>query len=149
MAIILPHIFQDGVDENASGVQVDENLNVLKSAIELLEARVAGLEATNANRSKDFALAEVLTGRALSTNYTPSATRAAMVLLSVRANPTDARAQVYIDGTAVIANGGVDLVAGKVNMLSFEVKAGGTWQCVAAAGPMDLLTSTYVLLPKA
>ena len=45
MAIVLPHSFQDNVEETASGVQVDENFDVLKTAIEALEARVATLEA--------------------------------------------------------------------------------------------------------
>lgn len=143
MAIILPHIFQDNVGETASGVQVDENFNVLKAAVEALEARTAGLEASPFG----YVLSEVLVARALGTPYTPSSSHAALVLLSVRANPTDARAQVSVDGSALIANGGADLVAGKVDLLTFPVKAGGVWQCVATAGPMDLLVSTYMLLP--
>jgi len=37
MAIILPHVFQDGSVETASGVQVNENFNTLKAAIEAIE----------------------------------------------------------------------------------------------------------------
>lgn len=35
---VLPHSFQDNVEEIASGVQVDENFDVLNAAIEALEA---------------------------------------------------------------------------------------------------------------
>lgn len=42
MAIVLPHIFQDGVNETASGVQVNENNSVLIAAIEAIEAWRAG-----------------------------------------------------------------------------------------------------------
>lgn len=41
MAIVLPHSFQDNVEEIASGVQVDENFDVLKAAIEAAEGTVA------------------------------------------------------------------------------------------------------------
>jgi hypothetical protein len=37
LSIILPHVFQDGVNEVASGVAVNEDLNVLKAAIEAVE----------------------------------------------------------------------------------------------------------------
>lgn len=38
---VIPHSFQDNVDEIASGVQVDENLDVLNAAITALEAASA------------------------------------------------------------------------------------------------------------
>lgn len=46
MAIVIPHVFQDGVNETASGVQVDENFDVLKSAVEGVEGTTASNSAT-------------------------------------------------------------------------------------------------------
>lgn len=41
MSIIIPHVFQDGVDEVISGVQHNENYEVLKLALEALEGKTA------------------------------------------------------------------------------------------------------------
>lgn len=41
MAIVLPHTFHDGTNETASGQQVMDNLNALKTAVEALELREA------------------------------------------------------------------------------------------------------------
>ena len=141
MSITLPHSFKDGVDEVASGVQVMDNLNALKSPIEALQA-------LNAARPSDYAFAEAGAGRGLSTNYTPSVSRAAMVFLLLGAGPgANAVATVYVDGTQLF-NGGVFLVNAQPVGLTFIVKAGGAWSCSALAGPINLLTSTYLLLPK-
>jgi hypothetical protein len=75
MAIILPNVFQDGVNEVISGVQVNEDLNVLKAAIEVLEVLSPG-GAPGARTERNF-------GEAI----TPGGGRKTMVTGDVELHP--------------------------------------------------------------
>lgn len=54
MAIVLPHHFKDGVGEIASGVQVLENDEALKTAIEAIEAGLPKLNGAPLHSAWEF-----------------------------------------------------------------------------------------------
>lgn len=141
MTVILPHSFKDGVGETASGVQVMDNLEALKGAIDAIQALIlAG--------PGEYTLTEVQINRGLNVLQTPSTTRAAMVFLSLRGGPAaDAICQIKLNGTGLFENG-VYMTSEKMVPVTFIVPANGTWLCEPTAGPMNLLGSTYLLLPK-
>lgn len=139
MTVTIPHKFKDGVGETASGVQVDDNFDAVKVAIDAIETRETAYPG-----GSSFLAAN--TGRGLSTYYTPSSTQGAMVYLIVGAAPSDAVCQIIVDGVNLW--GGIYLSLNKSVALTFFVKANGKWRCDALAGPMNLLTSTYQLLPN-
>lgn len=142
MAIVLPHVFQDGVNETASGVQVNEDLTVLKNAIEALEA-AAATQATA--RKAQLTLLEPKVGKLVGQPYTPSLTQAALVILTVRAGPSgDAIGRVEVDAAPAFDD--FYIVNGRVTVVTFGVKAAGTFKFTAPEGPVNLLNTTYQLL---
>jgi hypothetical protein len=70
MPITLPRTFHDGIKEVASGKQVMENLEALKTAIEAREAEVAASTAATWTEGANWVL---------NTEYEPSAAKAAFV----------------------------------------------------------------------
>lgn len=72
--ITFPHTFHDNVGETASGVQVMDNFNTLKAAIEALEAT---LPIAAGQKPGTY------TARGLNTEYEPSPTRATLVTVEV------------------------------------------------------------------
>lgn len=132
MSIILPHSFKDGVDEVASGVQVMDNLNVLRTAIEALQTR------------------SPLTGMAISArtafnineDHVADASKSTLVIATI-VSPKQApviEAKVLVGGTEVEQSA----VAGEEGQrwfsatfpvapgVAWRVNAGGAWGVTAA-----------------
>lgn len=134
MAITLPHVFQDGVGEVASGVQVDENFNVLKAAIEALES----LRLTS----------QTYSAKAASTINTPhavSGTRPAFVVLSYSSpiQPPTIEAKVFIDGIEVSQVAEVGEEGQRFFTTPFLLKPNGTWE-LRATGAWAVNVSALV-----
>jgi hypothetical protein len=74
MTVILPHTFHDGTGEVISGVQVMDNLNALKAAVETVE----GLAVLPSGSTYAAQVA-----RTAGTTYVPNASKVTAVILEV------------------------------------------------------------------
>lgn len=125
MSITLPHQFQDGVGEPASGVQVDENFNVLKAAVEALELAHAGLAA------KALLIPTgkwtPLEARSGATNYIPSASRPALVNLHMLSSGTPWAYTVTVGGVTFGGEGETNTAGQATTDVFFMTAPGEAW----------------------
>lgn len=135
MSYTLPHIFQDNVNETASGVQINENFSVTKAQVEALEALIP----SGPNQAR--------VARSLATPYTPNGTKKTLVTVDVEL-PRGSALQFKSGGVVVAevfnaeANGG-----GHRASTSFLVPAAASWEAVTSisgvGGPPVGLFSSY------
>lgn len=128
--ITLPHDFKDGVDEVASGVQVMENLDALKSGIEARdEAGPYGAR----------------TERAFGAAIEPSSTEKVQVVGDVQLEPSagfGAIAKIYIGGVEVQEIFAHEGIGHPIRLpFSFLVPAGEAYEVVNVSRAASLHTA--------
>ncbi len=132
MTLVLPHTFHDGVGETASGVQVMDNLNTLKGAIEGLESGGPG--------------PGVRTERSFGVPITPSLTGATFVTGDLQLSPAPgfgAVASVFVAGVKVAELFAHESIAHPIRMAlpGLWVPAGATYEVVNGTHAESLFTT--------
>jgi hypothetical protein len=130
---VLPHSFQDNVNQIASGVQVDENFDVLNTAVEALESA--------ANIGPVSGRVE----RALNTPILASGTQNMIVTGDIQLEPTGGfgvGVTFKVGATTVCELFANEGIGHPIRLsFSFPVPKGAQWEAVAGAHAASLHSS--------